>query len=328
MSSSEVSPSAPSAATSGVPIKAVPIKHPARWLSVAVIIVLAAMFVRAIVSNPLFQWDVVGQYFNSETILKGVGQTLVLTFVAMAVGIILGVILAIMRLSPSPVLSTISWIYIWFFRGTPVLVQLIFWFNLAALFPELSIGIPFGPSFLSVETNAAITPFVAAILGLGLNEAAYMAEISRAGIQSVIEGQVEAAHALGMRRLLTMRRIVLPQAMRVIIPPAGNETIGMLKTTSLVSIVTLAELLYSAQSIYSRTFQTIPLLIVASLWYLIMTSVLTIGQYYIERHYAKGSARNVPPTPWQRFRRNFFTFHSPRPQPPDPTVTSSVGGIR
>ena len=328
MNSSEVTPSAPNAAPSGEPIKAVPLKHPARWLSVAVIIVLAAMFVRALVSNPLFQWDVVGQYFTSETILKGVGQTLVLTFVAMAVGIILGVILAIMRLSPSPVLSTISWIYIWFFRGTPVLVQLIFWFNLAALFPELSIGIPFGPAFFSVETNAAITPFVAAILGLGLNEAAYMAEISRAGIQSVNEGQVEAAHALGMRRLLTMRRIVLPQAMRVIIPPAGNETIGMLKTTSLVSIVTLPELLYSAQSIYSRTFQTIPLLIVASLWYLIMTSVLTVGQYYIERHFAKGSARNVPPTPWQRFRRNFFTFHSPPPQPPDPTVTSSVGGIR
>jgi len=241
---------------------------------------------------------------------------------------VLGGILAVMRLSPSPVLSTISWVYIWFFRGTPVLVQLIFWFNLAALFPELSIGIPFGPTFFSVETNAAITPFVAAILGLGLNEAAYMAEISRAGIQSVDDGQVEAAHALGMRRLLTMRRIILPQAMRVIIPPAGNETIGMLKTTSLVSIVTLPELLYSAQSIYSRTFQTIPLLILASLWYLILTSVLTVGQYYIERHFGKGNARTMPPTAWQRLRRNFFTFHSPRPEAPAPSVTSSSGGIR
>ena len=310
------------------PIKAVPLRRPGRWLTVAAIVVLAAMFANALVSNPLFQWDVVGQYFTSETILKGVGQTLYLTFVAMAVGIVLGVILAVMRLSPSPVLSTISWVYIWFFRGTPVLVQLIFWFNLAALFPELSIGVPFGPTFVSVETNAAITPFVAAILGLGLNEAAYMAEISRAGIQSVNDGQVEAAHALGMRRLLTMRRIVLPQAMRVIIPPAGNETIGMLKTTSLVSIVTLPELLYSAQSIYSRTFQTIPLLIVASLWYLVMTSVLTVGQYYIERHFAKGNARTMPMTAWQRLRRNFFTFHSPRTEAPAPSATSSSGGIR
>jgi polar amino acid transport system permease protein len=310
------------------PIKAVPLRHPGRWLTVAAMLVLAAMFVNALVSNPLFQWGVVGQYFTSETILKGVGQTLYLTLVAMVVGIVLGVILAVMRLSPSPVLSTISWVYIWFFRGTPVLVQLIFWFNLAALFPELSIGVPFGPTFFSVETNAAITPFIAAILGLGLNEAAYMAEISRAGIQSVNDGQVEAAHALGMRRLLTMGRIVLPQAMRVIIPPAGNETIGMLKTTSLVSIVTLAELLYSAQSIYSRTFQTIPLLIVASLWYLLMTSVLTVGQYYIERHFAKGNARTMPMTAWQRLRRNFFTFHSPRPQAPAPSVTSSSGGIR
>ncbi len=310
------------------PIKAVPLKHPTRWIMVAVLLVLAAMLVSALVTNPLFQWDVVAKYFTSETILKGVGQTLVLTFVAMAVGIILGVILAVMRLSPSPVLSTIGWMYIWFFRGTPVLVQLIFWFNLAALFPELSFGIPFGPVFFSFETNAAITPFVAAILGLGLNEAAYMAEISRAGIQSVDEGQVEASHALGMRRLLTMRRIVLPQAMRVIIPPAGNETIGMLKTTSLVSIVTLPELLYSAQSIYSRTFQTIPLLVVASLWYLIMTSVLTVGQYYIERHFGKGSLKSAPPTAWQRLRRNFFSFHSPQPEAPAASVTSSVGGIR
>ena len=310
------------------PIKAVPLRHPGRWLTVAAILVLAAMFANALVSNPLFQWDVVAQYFTAETILKGVVQTLYLTFVAMAVGIVLGGILAVMRLSPSPVLSTISWVYIWFFRGTPVLVQLIFWFNLAALFPELSIGVPFGPTFFSVETNAAITPFVAAILGLGLNEAAYMAEISRAGIQSVNDGQVEAAHALGMRRLLTMRRIVLPQAMRVIIPPAGNETIGMLKTTSLVSIVTLPELLYSAQSIYSRTFQTIPLLIVASLWYLIMTSVLTVGQYYIERHFAKGNARTTPMTAWQRLGRKFFTFHSPRTEAAAPSVTSSSGGIR
>ena len=207
-------------------------------------------------------------------------------------------------------------------------MQLIFWFNLAALIPEISIGIPFGPIFFSAETNDVITPFVAAVLGLGLNEAAYMAEISRAGIQSVNEGQTEAATALGMRRSLTLRRIVLPQAMRVIIPPTGNETIGMLKTTSLVSIVTLPELLYSAQMIYTRTYETIPLLIVASGWYLILTSILTVGQYYIERHFGRGTTKNRPPTAWQRFRKNFFTFHSPPPEPPPASVTDPEGGIR
>lgn len=315
-------------ATRPEPIKAVPVRHPWRWVAMIIVVILAAMFINMLITNPLFEWGTVAQYFTASTILNGVKSTIILTIVAMAVGIILGTLLAIMRLSPNPILSTGSWLYIWFFRGTPVLVQLIFWFNLAALIPEISIGIPFGPIFFSAETNDVITPFVAAVLGLGLNEAAYMAEISRAGIQSVNEGQTEAATALGMRRSLTLRRIVLPQAMRVIIPPTGNETIGMLKTTSLVSIVTLPELLYSAQMIYTRTYETIPLLIVASGWYLILTSILTVGQYYIERHFGRGTTKNRPPTAWQRFRKNFFTFHSPPPEPPPASVTDPEGGIR
>jgi polar amino acid transport system permease protein len=297
-------------------IRAVPVRHPGRWLAAAVVLLLAAMLVHTLVTNPRFQWGVIGQYFLSGRVLDGLGITILLTVVAMAIGIVLGVVLAIMRLSPNPMLSGSSWAYIWLFRGTPVLVQLLFWFNLAFLYPRISIGVPFGPEFFHASANTLITALAAAILGLGLNEGAYMAEIVRAGILSVEHGQSEAAQALGMRRTLTLRRIILPQAMRVIIPPTGNETISMLKTSSLASVITVTELLYAVQLIYSVTFQTIPLLIVASLWYLIVTSLLTIGQYYIERHYARGSARQLPLTPWQRLRRLLFTFHAPPPEPP------------
>jgi polar amino acid transport system permease protein len=219
-------------------------------------------------------------------------------------------VLAIMRLSPNPLVAGFSWLYIWFFRGTPVLVQLLFWSFIAALYPKVSLGIPFGgPVLVQGSANAVITAFVAAILGLGLNEGAYMAEIVRAGFISVEEGQTEAAQSLGMTRLLTMRRIILPQAMRVIIPPTGNETISMLKTTSLVSVIAVTDLLYSVEIIYARTYQTIPLLIVASLWYLIVTSVLSFGQYYVERYYARGSSRELPDTPLQRLRRNLRIRH-------------------
>jgi polar amino acid transport system permease protein len=297
-------------------IRAIPVRHPGRWLAAAVVLLLAAMLAHTLVTNPRFQWGVIGHYFLSGRVLDGLGITILLTVVAMAIGIVLGVILAIMRLSPNPMLSGASWAYIWLFRGTPVLVQLLFWFNLAFLYPRISIGVPFGPEFFSASANTLITALTAAILGLGLNEGAYMAEIVRAGILSVEHGQSEAAQALGMGRTLTLRRIILPQAMRVIIPPTGNETISMLKTSSLASVITVTELLYAVQLIYSVTFQTIPLLIVASLWYLIVTSLLTIGQYYIERHYARGSARQLPLTPWQRLRRLLFTFHAPPPEPP------------
>ncbi|HLX21431.1 MAG TPA: amino acid ABC transporter permease, partial [Gaiellaceae bacterium] len=199
---------------------------------------------------------------------------------------------------------------IWFFRGTPVLVQILFWFNLALLFPKIALGIPFGPTFYHHSVNSLITPYNAAILALGLNEAAYMAEIVRAGILSVDEGQSEAAAAVGMTRSQTMRRIVLPQAMRVVVPPTGNETISMLKTSSLVSVIALADLLYSAQIIYARTYQTIQLLLVASIWYLICTTVLSIGQYYVERHYARGS-RQVAPSLLEVWSRGFGRLVGP-----------------
>ena len=284
-------------------------------MAAAVVLVLIAMFVHTLVTNPRFQWGVVGSYFLSRRVLDGLEITILLTVVCMVIGIVLGVMLAVMRLSANPLLSGASWVYIWFFRGTPVLVQLLFWYNMAALYPRISLGVPFGPSFVHLNANSLITALTAAILGLGLNEGAYMAEIVRAGILSVDHGQVEAAQALGMTRTLTMRRIILPQALRVIIPPTGNETISMLKTSSLASVITVTELLYAVQLIYSENFQTIPLLIVASLWYLIATSVLTAGQYYVERHYARGSARELPPTPLQRLRKNLFTFHSEMPTP-------------
>jgi polar amino acid transport system permease protein len=204
---------------------------------------------------------------------------------------VLGVVLAVMRLSPNPLVSGSSWLYIFFFRGTPVLVQLLFWYNIGALYPQISLGIPFGPAFVHPDANTLITAYRAAILGLGLNEGAYMAEIIRAGIISVDEGQSDAARSLGMTRLQTMRRIVLPQAMRVIIPPTGNETISMLKTTSLASAIAVPELLYAVENIFSQNFKEIPLLIDASIWYLVCTSILYVGQYYLERYYGRGSTR-------------------------------------
>ncbi len=287
------------------PVVAVPVRHPGRWVSAVLIVVLIAMLVNGLVTNPNFQWAVVKQWFFSEPILKGLVVTLELTVIAMFIGVVLGVVLAVMRLSTNPIVSGASWVYIWFFRGTPVLVQLLIWFNLAALYSVVSLGIPFGPEFVTFNTNNLIAPLVAAILGLGLNEAAYMSEIIRAGILSVDQGQTEAAQALGMSRLKTMRRIVLPQAMRVVVPPTGNETISMLKTTSLASVIAVTELLYAAQIIYGRTFQTIPLLIVAVIWYLILTSILSGGQFYVERYFARGSVRTMPLTPIQKLRRRF-----------------------
>ncbi|MEU3572278.1 amino acid ABC transporter permease [Kitasatospora sp. NPDC036755] len=293
-------------------IKAVPVRHPGRWAGAVVIAVLAAMLVSALFTNPAFKWDIVGQYLFHDSIMHGLLVTLELTVLAMLMGVVGGIVLAVMRLSPNPLLAGVAWVYIWIFRGTPVLVQLVFWNFLGLIWAKLSVGVPWGPEFWSEQTNVLIPTFVAALLGLGLNEAAYMAEIVRGGIQSVDEGQTEAAHALGMSRFQTMRRIVLPQAMRVIIPPTGNETISMLKTTSLVSVISLEEIFRAGQVIYSRNYQNIPLLIVVSLWYLFFTSVLTIGQYYIERHYARGSNRTLPPTPLQRLRGLFAGKPAPK----------------
>jgi polar amino acid transport system permease protein len=293
-------------------MQVVPLRHPGRWVAAAVVCLLAVMAIHSLffsnvkrdgVTEERFEWNVINHYFFSTGILEGLGVTLALTAVAMVGGILLGVFLAIMRLSPNPVVTGSSWVYIWFFRGTPVLVQLLFWYNAAYIFPSFSLGVPFGPALVHFNLNSWLTPFVAACIGLALNEGAYMSEIIRAGIISVDEGQVEAAQSLGMSRLLALRLIVLPQAMRVVIPPTGNETISMLKTSSLASVVVAPELLFRAQQIYAANYKVIPLLMVASLQYLWVTSVLMVGQYYLERHYARGAVRQLPPTPLQRLRR-------------------------
>jgi polar amino acid transport system permease protein len=294
-------------------IEAVPLRHPWRWISGVVLIVLVAHMLWSLATVANIEWDVVSKHLFSEPIFEGIKWTLILTVTSMVMGVALGVVLATMWLSPNPIASTVSWVYIWVFRGTPVLVQILFWGFLGALYSRLSIGVPFGgPTIVSGDTNTLITMFVAAIFGLGFNEGAYMAEIVRAGIGSVDEGQEEAAAALGMSRIQTMRRIVLPQAMKVIIPPTGNETISMLKTTSLASVIAFPELLYQVTNIYSRTYKTIELLIVASLWYLFFTSILTIVQYYIERYYARGSKNTPPPSKLEHFVKNFKPKRYPR----------------
>jgi polar amino acid transport system permease protein len=304
------------------PIKAVPVRHPGRWVTVVVVLVLVAMLIDSVFSNSGYGWSIERHYIFSGPVLDGVVKTLELTVAAMLIGVLGGIAVAVARLSPNPVLAAVSWVYVWGFRGTPVLVQVFIWYNLAYLFPHLSLGIPFGPTFVTGTTNKLIAPTTAAILGLGLNEAAYMAEIVRAGILSVDEGQTEAASALGMPRQLVMRRIVLPQAMRVIVPPTGNETISMLKTTSIAAFITVPELFQAGQNIISRTYTTIPILLMISIWYLVMTSVLTTGQFYIERYYGRGSSRGGPALTLPQRVRQALTYHRPA-QPAGPII---VGG--
>ena len=267
-----------------------------RWVAVVAVAIGLAWIAYQVVTNPGFQWDVVFRYMFDQTVLRGVAMTLELTVLVMLMGVIIGIVLAVMRMSRDPFLNACAHGFVWFFRGTPVLVQLVFWYNLAALFPEIGIGIPFGgPKFFEIPANVAISSFTAALLGLGLNEGAYMGEIIRAGLLSVDHGQSEASKALGHRPFQTFRVIVLPQAMKAIIPPTGNQFIGMLKYTSIASIVALHELMHSVETIYNRTFETMPMLIVAALWYLILVSILSVGQYFIERHYLKGWRAEVRP---------------------------------
>lgn len=271
-----------------VPERVVRRRYPARWAAAGITTLIAILALVNVFTNKNFGWNVVWEFFRDYTIFRGLWVTLWLTAVCMAIGIALALLLAVMRLSPNPVLRSVSFFYVWLFRGTPVLVQLLFWFNLAALYPHITFGMP----GVRLDANQLITPAMAAVLGLGLNEAAYMSEIVRAGIKSVPEGQHEACAALGLSRMQTLRKVVLPQAMRVIIPPTGNEVIGMLKTTSLVSVLAVPDLLYSSQLISTKNFQTIPLLLVASIWYLMVTSVLSVGQYYLERRFSRGSQRS------------------------------------
>ncbi|MGY0490058.1 amino acid ABC transporter permease [Streptomyces sp. WG-D5] len=289
----------PSAAA---PPRIVPRRHLGRWVSAAAALLVLAMVLNSVVRNEAFQWRVVGDYFTTPAVLDGLLLTVWLTAAVMVLGFLLGTLLAVMRLSANPVLRTLSWGYVWIFRSTPLLVQLLFWFNIGALYPTLGLGIPFGPQFLTVKTVNLLGPTLTAVIGLTLHESAYAAEVVRGGILSVDSGQTRAAQALGLSRRRALRRIVVPQAMRSIVPTAGNMLIGTLKGTSIISVLAVHDLLYSVQLIYNQTYQVIPLLMVATLWYIAVTSVLSVGQYYVERHYARGDSRTLPPTPLQRLR--------------------------
>ncbi|MEW2118047.1 amino acid ABC transporter permease [Streptomyces sp. NPDC005474] len=283
-------------------IKAIPVRHYGRYVSAVVAIALFVAIVYAFAQGNI-NWSAVPDYFFDDRILTGVWKTLLLTVLSMVIGIVGGILLAVMRLSRNPVTSTIAWFYIWFFRGTPVLVQLVVWFNLGLVFTYINLG-PIYKDYWS----SFMTPLLTALLGLGLNEAAYMAEICRAGLLSVDEGQTEASQALGMSHGRTLRRIVIPQAMRVIVPPTGNEVVNMLKTTSLVSVVQYPELFRYAQDIGQVSGAPVEMYFLAAAWYLILTSILSVGQYYIERYYARGSSRTLPPTPFQKIKANMLSL--------------------
>lgn len=273
-------------------IDAKPVPRPGCWASAIIVALFALLLAHALVTNPNFQWGVVWQWLFSKTIVSGVMYTLLLTVIAMVMGTILAITMAIMRQSVNPVLRWVATAYIWFFRGTPIYTQLIFWSLLPSLYPQMSLGIPFAPPFVTVDTATYFTSFWMAFIGLGLNEGAYLAEIIRAGLLSVDKGQWEAATALGMPRSMIFRRIILPQAMRVIVPPIGNETISMLKTTSLVSAIPYTlELTFVASTKGQNLFKPVPLLITAALWYLFITTILMWVQSHIERHFGKGFER-------------------------------------
>ena len=275
-------------------IDAVPLRHPWRWVAAIVIVVLLALFLYGAATNEAYGWSTFGKYILDERIFSGVVVTLELTILSMILAIVLAVLLAVMRLSPNPVFRSVSWVYLWIFRGTPVYVQLVFWGLFPTIYKNIQLGIPFGPTFFTVNIQNLSLYFLLAVIGLGLNEAAYLAEIIRAGISSVPEGQSEASTALGMSWMMTMRRTVLPQAMRVIIPPTGNEFIGQLKTTSLVAAVPFTFDLFGRQrDISAVLFQPIPLLLVAAAWYLLITSILMVGQFYLERYFSRGASRKL-----------------------------------
>ena len=275
-------------------IDAVPLRHPWRWTAAIVIIILVGLFLYGAATNEAYGWSTYRKYLFDERIASAAWNTLQLTFWAMVLGVSLGVVLAVMRLSPNPVFKSVAWVYLWIFRGTPVYVQLAFWGLFPTLYKNIQLGVPFGPSLFHLNLQGLSIVFILAAIGLGLNEASYMAEIIRGGIISVPEGQFEASTALGMSWWMTMRRTVLPQAMRVIIPPTGNEVISMLKTTSLVTAVPYSFELYGqAREISGVNFQPIPLLLVAASWYLVITSILMIGQYYLERYFSRGISRKL-----------------------------------
>jgi len=296
-------------------VVAVPLRHPARWISAVILLGLFVWLIYSLWTNPNIVHSVITDFLFDPRILKGVGLTIIITILSMLIGTILAIILAVMRMSDNPILRTISFAYVWFFRGTPLLVQIVFWGFLGLLYAQISAGIPFTEvTLFSIDTNTLIPAFVGGVIALSLNEGAYAAEIVRAGLQSIDPGQREAAASLGMSPSYTMRRIILPQAMRVIIPPMGNETISMLKSTSLLAVVAVPELYTAANKISAGNLAQVELLIVASAWYLLMTTVLSIPQYYLERHFGRGNSRGLPPTPFQRFKASMASMKARRSQ--------------
>ncbi|MFI6152374.1 amino acid ABC transporter permease [Kitasatospora sp. NPDC051170] len=283
-------------------LRTVPARHPWRWAAGAVALVLLIQFGHGLATNPGWDWPTFRAYFTADVIVTAVGRTLELTVYGTLLGFVLGAGVAALRLSRSAILQTIAWAYVWVFRSIPLIVQLVFWFNLSYLYKEFGFGIPFGPTFGEFRTIDVLSALGAAVLGLGLHQAAFAAEIIRGGILAVDAGQREAAAALGIPRWRQAWRIVLPQAMRGILPAAANEVISLLKGTSVVYVMAIGELFYQAQVVYGRTGRVVPLLMVATVWYVVLTTVLSIGQYYVERYFARGSERTPPPTPWQRLR--------------------------
>lgn len=268
-----------------------PRKRPWIWVAAVLVLLIAAQIVYSVVTNPGFRWSVVCEYFFASEVLGGLLTTILLTAVSMSIALLAGTIVALSAASDNPVLGALANFYTWIFRAVPLLVQIIFWYNLAALYPRLGLGLPFLGTLVEVDTNSVITAASAAVIALSMNESAYMAEIVRSGLNSVDSGQREATRALGMSPWASYRHIILPQAMRVIIPPIGNETISMLKYTSLVSVIALPELLYSTQLISSQNFEVIPMLLVASLWYLVLTTILMAIQSRIELRFSKSVRR-------------------------------------
>ncbi|WP_078491035.1 amino acid ABC transporter permease [Streptomyces scopuliridis] len=268
-------------------------RRPGIWVTNAIVILFAAMALTTVLTNPRFEWETVGAYLFEIRILKGIGVSVGMTAVTMFLSLIFGTLVALMRMGSSRLMALVASGFIWVFRSIPMLVQLLFWYNLAALFPTLSLGIPWGPSFVTFDSNSLLGPLTAAVIGLTLHETAYIAELIRSGLLSLPAGQHQAAAALGMTPAQTFFRITAPQALRIIVPPMGNELISLLKATSLVSVISLADLLYSVQLIYAKNFQTVPLLIVAAIWYMVITGVLTLLQQRLERRLSRQSELKV-----------------------------------
>lgn len=286
----------PASAHDDADLVVVPRRRPLTWLAIAATALFIGLFIEQLVTNPVWDWPTFAAYFGSLSIIRALGVTLQLTFLGVAVGFALGIVLASMRLSRSGFLQTVAYTFVWIFRSIPLMVQLIFWFNIGYLYDAVKIGIPFGPALFEIQTSSLLSAMGAAVLGLGLHQAAYAAEIIRAGILSVDPGQFEAADALGLPRSRRFFRIVLPQAMRSILPNAANEVIGLFKGTSIVSVLAIPELFYQVQVVYGRNSRVIPLLMVATVWYIVLTTLLSVIQYFIERHYGKGATRSTTPS--------------------------------